>query len=207
MTTSNFRPWMVGPPLAVLLIWGAIGFFPARQISATAETRIRTAQEAQVRGAAQRNSLEQFRTSSAEMTTRVRSAKASVPASLEVAAFVRTLEQLAIDSALQLDVLAPSGVSGDSFVDGNDPLPAGLSAVSITIGATGSYNEITEFVRGLEEARRLVLVDSIAITTTDENLDVLGLDLTLRIFTTAELTKNSEFEDPRLEPIDESSDT
>ena len=189
-----FRPWMLAPSLAVLALWVLVAYAPSRATIDDAEQRLEDAQANQQDAAAERQDLSAFAADESGLTSRTAVLALALPETAEVGGFVQRIEAMAVDAGLAIEVVAPNGVSDSTTFDDNAQLPDGISAVSIDIGATGTYAQITDFVAQLETSERLVLVDALSITTVDDTPDLLSVDLTVRVFTTEDLVEDDEFD-------------
>ncbi len=192
------RPWVLAPSVVLSVVWAAFAILPAQTNAFSAEARLELALNEQRSGIVDRVNLEAFRAEAESVSRRFEEVNAAIPAGPEIADFVRMLDRLADSSDLVIDSVAPNAVSDAYTFDGNDPLPIGVSAVTVAIGATGSYLGISEFLLGLDTDPRLVLVDAVSVTAIDDQPDVLALDLTLRVFTTKQLVQDdgaSAFDD------------
>ncbi len=193
------RPWVLAPSVILAVIWAALAILPAQASSLSSEGRLELALGEQRGGIADRVNLEAFRSEVESVDQRFQMFNAAIPEEADIAEFVQMMDRVADASGVVLESVAPNAVSDANTFDGNDPLPVGVSAVTVSIGATGSYLGVSAFLSGLDDDPRLVLVDAVSVSSIDDQPDALSLDLTLRVFTTQPLVPDdgaSAFDDP-----------
>lgn len=102
-------------------------------------------------------------------------------------ALVSDIDELADSFGVELEQISPSVSLGGS----GGSLPRGTSAVSLSLGARGSYEELMAFLDQLSTLDRLVMVDLVQINSDAESGD-LFLDASARVFTTADLVASDQ---------------
>lgn len=198
------RPWVFAPVGLVALVWFVGAYLPSNSAIAAAEARVEAAELERELTIAERSDLEEFASDMTTLEQRELLAALAVPEEPRVGEFVRTIEAHADASGVQVETISPNAVSDDTTFDGNEPLPSGVSAVTIAVGATGSYAGISEFLGAFETGQRLVLIDAISLSLIDDRPDVLSIDFTLRIFTSSALVADDGFDDDAFDnPSDE----
>lgn len=200
------RPWVLAPSVILAVLWAALAMLPAQASSSSSEGRLELALSEQRGGIAERVNLEAFRAESAAVDRRFQTVNAAIPEEADIAEFVQMMDRVADTSGVVIESVAPNAVSDAFTFDGNDPLPIGVSAVTVAIGATGSYLGVSAFLAGLDDDPRLVLVDAVSVSAIDDQPDALSLDLSLRVFTTEPLVPDdgsSALDDPLDEGEDE----
>ncbi len=177
---------MFGPPTVALLLWlGVIGvtaIFSSdaeRQALAEEERSILLDELAVARDLPGRVP---------GVAARLAATDVAIPPTLGLAGFVRAIDVAGDGSGVFIEQVAPLTVSSDTDEEVVNHLPNGTSAVSISIGATGSYEEIMAFADALLVLNRLVVMDIFEINTDEENANQIIADIELRIFTTEQLT-------------------
>ena len=137
------------------------------------------------------------------MASKLTAARIAVPDEVELAEFVRDVGAVGDRSGVDVEQLAPLTVAGDSDAESAIDLPADTSSVTLSIGASGTYEQVMAFATGLRGLDRLVVIDLIGLTVDEESSSSVIVDLELRIFTTAELTAPSELDDQLLDGEEE----
>lgn len=188
---------LVGPSLAVVLIWFGAGWLPAA-LSTNDERRMAAADERQILV----DDLETARGLTElepKLDGRVDDAAVAVPATVEIATFVRATGAAGDKAEVFIEQMAPLTVSSDEDDDAVTRLPGGTSSVTISIGARGGYEQVMAFVDALLALDRLVVIDLIDMTADEEDTGQLILDLELRIFTTEQLLSVPELDEDLLD--------
>jgi len=187
---------LAGPALFAVGIWFAVGWLPT-QTSSVGERQ----DDAQAEISALVTELEAARSVAGvtdDLDAGIEAAEAAVPSASLVAEFVREAGAAGDLTGVTIDQIAPLAVSSDSDSEGIERLPFGTSSILVSIGATGDYGALISFMDELTAMDRLVLVDIVELRAEDSDTTTLLLDLELRIFTTANLTADGEFEDDLL---------
>ena len=174
------------PALAVVLLW--VGVVGAMRVSSSEADRHLAAEN---RRSALLGDLAKARDLSDRIpavAARLTATGIAVPPTTDLAAFVRKIDAAGARAGVLVEQVAPLTVGSD--VDGDAPtrLPVGTSAISISVGVSGSYETFMSFLDELATLDRLVIVDLIEIDADEEDPGRVLADLELRIFTTERLT-------------------
>ena len=139
----------------------------------------------------------------------------AVPPAVDLAGFVRSVDAAGEAAGVFIEQMAPLSVSSDTDDEVITHLPTDTSAVTISIGASGSYDQIMAFADGLRALDRLVVIDRFEANADEENITQVIADLELRIFTTQVLSSpdleidlideaiDGELDDPGDTPVDD----
>lgn len=170
--------------LAIVVITAAWWFFlisPRNGDVSDLEDQTAAAAETETRLRSQVEQLQAIRDREVQYLAAIGRLDALIPESPLLEEFIEEIDQLAIDTGVDLMSLSPS-------------LPAPLEEsemreIVISAQIDGRFFEVVGFLFGLSDMERLVRVDSIAVSSaTEEGLGtVLSVVLELRLFTLADL--------------------
>jgi hypothetical protein len=183
MTRGRFA-LVAAPPLAVVLAWLVLGWYPQRQERADASERIEVMDaqnaDAMMQLAAARKLAEGADTTAAELGT----LRARIPDAPDVGGFVLLNQSIALETGFLLTDVTPQADIEERFLPGALALPPTLQPTVVSITGTGSFDAVWAYTRRLTEAERLVVIDSISIDA--EEAGVVRCALRIRIFSTRE---------------------
>ena len=183
---------LFAPVAAVAVIWAilALGFFGSAQRNA--EERLDLARADQASLAA--DIAAQSELTPPDQIALVESEfDRSIPELISIDEFVRSLHSLADDRTVSIEQVAPLDLT--SSPTGNQALPNGVSAIPVSVTGRGVYADVVSFVEALGGSDRLVVIDSITMAADEETVGVVTLELSFRLFTTAEAAVSVD-EDP-----------
>ena len=87
-------------------------------------------------------------------------AAVAVPDSVNLSAYMRTLEKLTAESGVSLETVSQTPPSAGGSANATASA-TGLAASTIDIAATGSYSQLIVFMRKLQDNARLIVVDGV----------------------------------------------
>jgi Tfp pilus assembly protein PilO len=195
---------LAGPSLLVVLLWAVATLVPAalddtdEQLAETEEIRTLLFSDL-----ADARDLPDEPDELADLDDRIAAAEVAVPEVVELAAFIRDVGAVGDQSGVSVEQIAPLSVTSDSDPESLISLPAETSSVTISVGASGTYEQVMTFASELRQLDRLVVTDLVALTADEEDSSLVTLDLELRIFTTDQLVATAEIDD---EILDEAAD-
>lgn len=96
--------------------------------------------------------------------------------------FIEQIYALANDTGVELQTLAPALPAATS--DGSD-----LREIAVSVQIEGEFFEVLGFMFGLSDMERLVRIDSVAASSSEDEVSgtILSASLELRLFTLADL--------------------
>jgi Tfp pilus assembly protein PilO len=178
------RRWVIlGVLLALLLavVWWFFFISPRNARIAQAGDDLRAAQDQQMALSAQVDQLRRIRDSEVEYLAGIGEMEALIP------------EQPLLDEFIE-DVYALCGTTGVELLNLAPAMPvavAGSSLRQITVAATidGDFFEVLGFLFGVMDMDRLVRIDAIAVSSSQDDTGATSLSasLTMRLFTLADL--------------------
>jgi Tfp pilus assembly protein PilO len=187
---------VVGPSLLAVAVWSIATLAPAALSSAG--ERLIDAEEEQAVLVAELAAARSVPADADDTGRRITAAAIAVPETLELASFIRQVGQVGDSSQVSIEQIAPLSVASDSDADALIQLPSGTSSVSVSIGASGTYEQVMAFATGLRQLDRLVVVDLVGLTADSEDAGRVIMDLELRIFTTDVLVITPQFDEEEL---------
>lgn len=183
---------LVVPAMVIVVTWFGLAWLPA-VLSGHDDRRIAAEEE---RGLLIVD-LAEARTLPSQLVgleARLAETQIAVPATVELAEFVRATDVAADRAGIAVEQMAPLTVSSDTDEEALTSLPVDTSSVSISIGARGGYDQVLGFADELLAMGRLVVIDLMDLTTDEEDASQIILDLELRIFTTQQLVTASDLD-------------
>ena len=188
---------LAGPSLVVVLLWLVATVVPAALDSTDDDLSLLEEEQAILQ-----SDLAEARAipdEPDELDRRIAAARTAVPDTAELAAFVRSVDEVGDRSGVSVEQIAPLSVAGADDVDSLVALPSGTSSITISVGASGSYEAAMAFASELGRLERLVVTDLIALTSDEEDSSRVVIDLELRIFTTEQLVVTPQLDDELLD--------
>lgn len=175
--------WCIAvPALAVLIVWVAVAWFPTSRTLDDLQGRSDSAATERLALIADVDEVRQLEADRAETIDRGRRLEAALPSSAQIDQFVRSVDRITTEHDVVVNRLSPVAV--ETSADGTGTaLPAGVTAVSMTLGATGTYADVMAFIGSFTSLDRIVVVDSLALATKGDGSGVLDLDVGFRVFT------------------------
>ena len=134
----------LGAVLVVVLFWLLL-WSPQQDELEQVRADIETAQDRQRVLAAEREQLRAVRDEAPEVEAELAAAAAVVPTDPALPSALRQLQQAADEAGLVLQAVSPSR---PSQVDG---APEGVSAIDVSVQITGSYFQVVDFLRRIED--------------------------------------------------------
>lgn len=172
-----------GPMIVLVALWVAAAWWPTR-------TGVDSNRLAEL--SAERALLADDLATAAELADaglglelQIATAARAVPADLDLGGFVRDVGQLADDSGVAVDQVAPLLVYDETAEDTD--LPDGTGAAVVSIGGSGSYAAVMDFIERLGSLERLTVIDVADLSAEEDAAEVI-MDLEVRIFTTGAVT-------------------
>lgn len=134
--------------------------------------------------------LRRLKKSEAAQLATLERLEAGVPAAPDLEGFLVQLNSAA-DSAnttvVNMAATPPTGgAAPQADISAALRTPSNLTAVPITLTVTADYADLLEFITALQEMDRLVVIDGLNATAT-ENSTQLNVQVSARIFTTAKI--------------------
>jgi Tfp pilus assembly protein PilO len=178
------RQWaiVVALPLLVVIGWVALAWYPQHQQRNEAADRVEATQQLKNDALVQLAAARKLATSSASTPAELAALRVRIPTEPDVGGFVLLNQTIAQESGIELTAIAPQSDIEERFLPGADTLPKSLQPTVISITGSGSFGAVWAYVGRLTEAKRLVVIDSIAIDV--EQVGVVRCSLTVRIFST-----------------------
>ncbi len=180
------------PLVAVFAVWVALAVVVTGGEQTDADDRVLAARTEQASLAAEIGARSEL--TPLDVVADVEAAfDGAIPDDVSIDAFVRSLHALAAERGVSIDQVAPLDLTGAAT--GNQTLPNGVSAIPVSVTGRGTYAQVLPFVDDLNAADRLVVIDSLSIAADEEATGFVTLDLSFRLFTTAEAAVDPS-EDP-----------
>lgn len=169
------RMAIVLPVLLVTAGWWLLAWRPASAEQATSLDRREAAEQEELRIAAQVRSAARFRDGGRRSDDELAAARDALPEDVDLAGLLRLHDELAARVGVSVESFAPAGTNARK-----DPsTPSGLDDTAVAITVSGSASAATEYLRGLRELRRFVVVDHVTQSTSGGDV---RLDLDIRGF-------------------------
>ncbi len=175
-----------GAPLLAVTVWFALSWVPSQ--SGSADRRAREAESERAQVSADLKNAATLPTIVPQLDQRILATDRAVPPGAELAQFIADTGDAATRAGITIDQIAPLSIDTGDNPDSPLLLPAGTSSILVSIGATGGYQNLLDFVDDLTGFNRLVLVDVIDLNSDEAISQQVTMDLELRIFTTGALT-------------------
>ncbi len=173
---------LLAPTATVIVVWGILGLGFLGAAQRDADDRLDMAR-LDLAGLAADIDAQSELTPPAQIALVEAEFDRSIPESISIDAFVRSLHTLADSRSVSIEQVAPLDLT--SSPTGNQALPNGVSAIPVSVTGRGVYADVVDFVDALSTSDRLVVVDSIAMAADEETVGVVTLELSFRLFTTA----------------------
>ena len=188
---------LLGVLVLILLtvVWWLFIFGPKREAIAAANAELESAQLRQSTLQTRVAQLQEIKDNELSYMFAIGQMESSIPATPQADAFIEDMTFLADSTGVELMsiTLAPPASSPDS---------AGFE-VQVAMTVEGEFFEVLGFLYGIEALDRLVRVDSVgltplgpAATATATGAEILGADLTMRIFTRSAASGSGDQQDP-----------
>jgi len=163
------------PVLLVAAGWWLLAWRPAAAEHATSLDRREAAEQEELRIAAQLRSAARFRDGGRRSDDELAAARDALPEEVDLAGLLRLHDELAARVGVSVEAFAPAATTARK-----DPsTPSGLDDTAVAVTVSGSASAATEYLRGLRDLRRLVVVDQVTQSTSGGDV---RLDLDLRAF-------------------------
>lgn len=173
---------LLAPPLILGLVWGGTIWWPSRSAISSANDQIDRAQSGQLSLVAEIDRLNGVTSQLSDLERDLSEIARSIPSDPDIGDFLTTLAAAADQSGVRINLVSPSEILDSTTTDANRPVPAGMTAVSIIMEAEGDFAEVMAFTNQLDQMSRLVVVDHISMAAVDGAIQVIIVDLSLRIF-------------------------
>ncbi len=126
----------------------------------------------------QRNALEDTKANAAENQRTIKEVHQKIPPTADEAGLLLLLNGAALDSGLDLATIAPSTPTFDETT--------GLSAITLSVSATGTYSDVTAFSYRIETLPRAAKITALSLTpgeTTGTGSPLLTMSATIEAYT------------------------
>lgn len=163
----------------VLALYWMFLLSPQRDELAEVNASIEAARLEQQSLTSQINSLREIRARAPEVEARLAATEALIPSDPALPALVKNLQRAADEAGLIMQSVSP-GTPDPVSLEG---LPAGAAEMSLSLEMTGSYFQIVDFLRRIEDPRitpRAILWDAVAVA--EDDYPQLSLSLSGRMF-------------------------
>jgi Tfp pilus assembly protein PilO len=184
--------------LIVVLFWFLV-WQPGQEEREDLEQQIAAVQIRQQELTAERGRLREVRERAPEIDAEIATANRIIPSSADVPGVLRVLQSTADDAGVVLRVVQPTRPQQ------LDLAPAGLSFIGLSLQLEGSYFQIIDFLRRIEDptiTARGIRWEGATLTRNDDEYPVLEIALTGSLFSQLPVPP----EEPEPEP-DEDADT
>jgi Tfp pilus assembly protein PilO len=168
----------VGSVLVLALFWMFL-LSPKREELAQAQEAILTSQAEQRSLTNQINTLREVRATAPQVEARLAATEALIPSGPALPSTLRQLQLAADEAGMVLSAVSP-GQPGEVVIEG---LPPGASSMSLSVTLSGSYFQIVDFLRRVEDPMitpRAIIWSSMSISP--EDYPTLGLTLSGMMF-------------------------
>ncbi len=176
-------PQLIGPAVVVGVLWVAFAWFPANRAIDSSDRDVDLAQTERLAFVDELAGARQLEADWDGVMEQRRTLELAIPADLELDAFIRLIDEIAVTAGARVEQFSPVAVETSSTGEDTNELPAGVTAVDLNLALSGTYSELAAVVEALEKLDRAVVFDNVSFTADEENSDVLTLDSTFRIFT------------------------
>lgn len=171
--------------LGVLLITAAWWMFlisPRNAQISDLETERNVAIDTEGRLRVQIKQLEEIRDAEVQYLAALGTLESLIPERPLLEDFIEQIYALANDTGVELQTLAPSLPTATS--DGSE-----LREIAVSVQIEGQFFEVLGFMFGLTDMERLVRIDSVAASSSEDEIGgtILSASLELRLFTLADL--------------------
>ncbi len=170
--------------LAILLVTGVWWMFlisPKNDDIADLEQELTGAIDTEQRLRVQINELETIRQAEVEYLAGLGRLDALIPQRPLLEDFIEQIYELTTETGVELQTLAPSIPSSSDDSE--------LREVAVSVQIEGKFFELLGFLFGLNDMERLVRVDSIAVSSTLDDVGgtILSVSIEIKLFTLADL--------------------
>lgn len=168
--------------LLVTAVWWMFLISPRNARISELDTETNVAIDTEQRLRVQVRQLQEIRDREVEYIAAVGKLDALIPTRPLLEEFIEQIYALAGSTGVRLQSLAPSiPAAVDAGTD--------LRQISVSVQIEGQFFEILGFLFGLSDMERLVRVDGISLSSTEDETGatILGVSLELRLFTLADL--------------------
>ena len=168
--------------LVIILLWYFLLYSPQNDDLSSAQAQTATEQKKTDALQADLARLQSQAKNSTQAAALLRKLDAAVPEQPDLAEFIIQANDIADQSGISFLSISPSPPTAGT----------GASVINLTISIQGSFFQLEDYLRLLEQLERLVIVDGITIsasnadsTSTGSSGTTLGVTLTGRMFTRA----------------------
>jgi Tfp pilus assembly protein PilO len=173
--------------VAIILVWYLALYSPLNDDLSAAQTELTTEQKRTDDLQADLARLKAQEKNSTQQAALLRRLDAAVPEQPDLAEFILQANEIASESGISFLSIAPAPPAAGT----------GASVIGLTISIQGSFFQLEDYLRLLENLERLVIVDGITIsssTGTESSGDgtTLSVTLTGRMFTRAAPTTSAD---------------
>jgi len=176
---------IAGAPLFAVSLWFGLSWIPSQSTSVARLDKQAEADKAQV--LADLEVAGSIPAIESRLNRRIEITERAVPPAADLAQFIADTGDAAILAGVLIDQIAPLSVGSGDDPENPLALPAGTSSILLSVGATGSYQNLLGFVDDMTGGDRLVLIDFLDLNSDEAASAQVTMDLELRIFTTADL--------------------
>jgi Tfp pilus assembly protein PilO len=166
--------------LAIVALWWFLVYSPKSDDLTTAQDERDEAALQQDALQAQLDELEEIAANGPAIDAELAELSGLVPPTSDLAGFILGMNDLAIQSGIDWISVAPNPPEAEG---------PGLSTIDLNIAVEGGFFQVVDYLNRLEDFDRLVIVDTMNISTSGESEEgtttgSLGVTLTGRMFTT-----------------------
>lgn len=173
---------LLGPPIILSIIWAAAIWWPSQRAISSANEELDQAQSQQLALITDIDRLNRTSELIPALDQDIAAVARSIPADAELEGFFATLAQAADDSGVRVNLVSPTEVLDAATTDPNRPVPAGMTAVAISIEAEGDFVSVMSFATSLGELPRMVVVDQVGMIAVEGGTQLVVIDISLRVF-------------------------
>ena len=164
----------------VIAVWWMFVFSPVRSDTSTVNTEIDSAQADTQSLEAENKQLEDLEARAPELKADVDRLSAAVPTTPELASFIDAANALGVETGVTWVSVSPTPPATTGSTD----------TVQISMELEGGYFEVLDYLNRLENMPRLVVVDQVSLSASEDTADTGGApsltaSLTGRIFSQA----------------------
>jgi len=184
MNTLTRRTLLVAPALLIALLWWQFMWVGrANEVSAAEQqTELVSAESVAIRS--QVMAAEKFRDSGQAGIDQFDALQAALPATDDVAGFIREHEALATQWGVQIESLSPGSAdsAGSTRQSKKTGTPAGLRSVPMAVTVTGTDSAVADYLLHLRDLERANSIESFSLT--QEGSGSVSADLQLNLYRT-----------------------
>lgn len=176
-------PLLVGFVVLIITVgWWMFLISPRNGQISDLETERNVAIDTEGRLRVQVQQLEEIRDAEVQYLAALGTLESLIPERPRLEEFIEQIYALANDTGVELQTLAPALPT--QAADGSE-----LREISVSVQIEGQFFEVLGFMFGLSDMERLVRIDSVAASSSEDEVEgtVLAASLELRLFTLADL--------------------